>query len=87
MGEQNKYETRLRIESVRGSPINDYRIKGGEVEVRVLTTSGHPYPDWSGRWRILDDNDIQLHHALGTIVSKWLQVRLDTAAVALDEAG
>ena len=86
MAKQSRYEMRLRIESDRGSPINDYRIRDGDVEVRVLTPSGHPYPDWSGRWRILDDNDIQLHHALGTVVSKWLRVRVGATAFALDNA-
>jgi hypothetical protein len=27
----------------------------------------------SGKWRTLDDDDIQLHHLFRTEVSKWLQ--------------
>ena len=77
---------RLRIESVRGSPINDYRICNGCVQVRALDPSGHPYASWASRWRTLDDNDIQLHYALGTVVSTWLRVRLGSEASVLDRA-
>jgi hypothetical protein len=76
----------LRIESGSGSPINDYRISNGSVEVRSLDSAGHPYPGAGSRWRVLDKNDIALHDALGTVVSKWLRVRLGTEAVALDRA-
>ena len=85
-GKQSRYETRLRIESQKGSPINDYRISGGHVQVRWLDPFGHPYPSWAGCWRILDDNDIQLHHNLRTVVSKWLRVRMGSEAYALDRA-
>jgi hypothetical protein len=77
---------RLRIESVKGSPVNDYRISNGCVEVRSLDPSGHPYLGWASRWRTLDDDDIQLHHALRTVVSKWLRVRLGSEAYSLDRA-
>ncbi len=64
--------TRLRIESDGDSPINDYRIREGRVEMRSIDPSGH----WASDWRMLDRNDLELHNALGTVVSKWLQVRL-----------
>jgi hypothetical protein len=76
----------LRIESVGGSPINDYRIRDGCVEVRSMDPSGHPLPGDGSRWRRLDDNEIQLHHALGTVVSKWLRVRLNRDTPAFDRA-
>jgi hypothetical protein len=79
-------EIRLRIESVNGSPVNDYRICHGRVQLRVLDPSGRPYPGSTSRWRALDENDIQLHHVFGTVVSKWLRVRLQTEAFALDRA-
>jgi hypothetical protein len=72
---------RLRIESVDGSPINDYRIREGQVEVRVLDAAGHAWHSPLGLWRVLGEDDIQLHHALGTVVSKWLQQRLGGASV------
>jgi hypothetical protein len=66
---------RLRIESVNGSPMNDYRIQEGSVHVRVLEPNGRPYASPLGCWRVLDEEDIQLHHALGTVVSEWLRKR------------
>ena len=77
---------RLRIESANGSPINDYRISNGCVQVRALDPSGHSYAGWTSRWRTLDDRDIRLHHALGTVVSTWLHVRLGSEASVLDRA-
>ncbi len=67
---------RLRIESVDGSLVNDYRICYGSVQVRSLDPSGRPLSGVLGDWRMLDENDIALHEALRTAVSKWLRVRL-----------
>ncbi len=77
----------LRIE-IDGSPINDYRIEHGLIEFRILDPSGRPYPGARSRWRVVDENDLQLHHALGTVVSTWLRARLGTpiAPAALDRA-
>jgi hypothetical protein len=77
---------RLRIESVNGAPINDYRISDGWVEVRSLDPSGHAYPDGTSNWRVLDRNDIQAHRMLRTVVWRWLRVRLGTEASYLDQA-
>ena len=77
---------RLRIESVNGSPINDYRIHNGRVEVRLLDPSGQEYSSPISRWRRLDQNEIQLHHVLGTVVSKWLAVRLEAEDSALTKS-
>ena len=66
----------LRIESISGSPINDYRITEGRVEVRSLAPSGSAYPGENSAWRVLDERDIQLHRALRTVVSEWLRVRM-----------
>ena len=70
-----KGQIQLRIESVNGSPINDYRFHRGHIEVRSLAPSGLPFPGNDSRWRVLDDGDIKIHHALGTAVSEWLRVR------------
>ncbi len=78
-------ELRLRIEPVNGLPVNDYRIRDGRVEVRLLDASGRPFPDARSDWRLLDANDIQLHHNLGTVVSKWLDVRLFAEPFTLDK--
>ncbi len=68
---------RLRIESMNGSPISDYRIESGRVEVRTLDPVGRSYSCPDSDWRPLDANDIQLHRVLGTVVASWLQVRLN----------
>lgn len=72
-------EMKLRIESVSGSPINDYRIKDGHVQVRSLSPSGSAFPENHSAWRTLDEGDIQLHHALKTVVSEWLRLRFSAA--------
>jgi hypothetical protein len=77
---------RLRIESVNDSPINDYRIHNRSVEVRMLDPLGHAYASPISRWRRLDQNEIQLHHAFQTVVSKWLRVRLEAEDSALTKA-
>ena len=41
---------------------NQYRLHGNQVE--FLTSDG--------MWRVLNDEDLQLHHILHTEVSKWL---------------
>jgi hypothetical protein len=63
-------QRRLRIESARaGSPINEYRIRDGEVELRTLL------PDFTRRpeWRQLNDNELLLHENLNTAVAQWFQ--------------
>lgn len=77
---------RLRFEFVNGSPVNDYRICDGRVEVRLLDASGRPYPGTTSDWRVLNRNEIQLHHDLRTVVSEWLRVRLGTEVLPLDKA-
>ena len=71
---------RLRIESADGSLINEYRIMDGRVEVRILDPGAGVYSAQQARWRTMDEKDIELHHALGTVVSKWLKVRLGSDA-------
>ena len=62
-------QRRLRIESVRaGSVINEYRIRGGEVELRTLR------PEFPRReWRQMNDDELQLHQNLNTAVAVWVQ--------------
>jgi len=69
---------KLRIESSHGSPINEYRIQDGRVEFRALDPSGRPYRRHGDEWRLVDEADIELHRALGTVVSEWLDVRLES---------
>ncbi len=65
----------LRVEVRDGSIFNEYRIRGGRLELRSVAGSSHQSRTATD-WRGLDDNDIDLHRALGTVVSKWLPMRL-----------
>ena len=67
----------LRIPSVNGSPINEYRINQGQIEFRSLDAQGQPFSPSKAGWRALDAGDIQLHFALKTRVAQWLIDRLD----------
>lgn len=75
MARHSMYDMQLRIESVDGSPINDYRVAGGNVQMRSLAPSGEPFPGHASDWRSLDRNELGLHDALGTVVSRWLRIR------------
>jgi hypothetical protein len=68
---------RLRVESRdQSSPINDYRIRDGMVELRTLRPNGERFPNGSD-WTRLTDEEVQLHDALNTAVAVWL--RAETA--------
>jgi hypothetical protein len=45
-----------------GGAFNEYRLRGNDVEFRGC----------EGSWRILDQEDVQLHFILRTEVAKWL---------------
>ena len=67
---------RLRVEPPNSLLINDYRVHGGQVEVRTLDSVGHHFDLALSSWKPLDDDDLHLHFALGTVVARWLQDRL-----------
>jgi len=68
----------LRIE-IRDFPINDYRLNEGDIEFRILSPSGHPYPDSGSTGRRLTLNEIVLHFRLNTIVSQWFTDKITGA--------
>lgn len=72
----------LRIPSVNGSPINEYRINQGQIEFRSLTAQGQPFSSFTEGWRSLNVADIQLHFALKTAVAQWLIERLDAMSAS-----
>jgi hypothetical protein len=64
---------RLRVESRdQSSPINDYRIRDGAVELRTLRPNGEGFPN-GGEWTRLTEEEVQLHNALNTAVAVWLR--------------
>lgn len=62
---------RLRLEPHDGSPAKDYRIRDGEIEVRILTTGIHLV-----EWRRLTASEIAYHVENNTVVARWLEARL-----------
>ena len=67
--------THLYIDRGDGGPVNVYRIAGDEIEFRVLNADGKSLENGSP-WRALSAEEIQWHHDLSTVVSKWLKHRL-----------
>ena len=66
----------LRIASSDGGPGNEYRIQQSAVEFRTLNANGEPYGHPRGKWRTLDNDEIQLRFALHTPVTDWLDKNL-----------
>lgn len=42
---------------------NEYRLRDPVVEFRIN----------EGKWRVLDDSDVQLHYRFDTEVARWLR--------------
>lgn len=61
----------LLITSNDGSLDNQYRIRQQHVEFRTLPPGGPPGSDRT--WRVLNDDELQLHFALHTPVAEWLE--------------
>ena len=74
----------LRVESVNGLPINDYRIRGHEVELRTFSSPGRkPMQGRAARpmtvpWRTLSADEIWVHLSLKTPVAAWLKRRMES---------
>jgi hypothetical protein len=77
--------TRLRLEPKDGSPVTDYRIQDGQVEVRVLDASGRPSA--AGTWRRLMPDEIASHVRANTVVARWLRLKLGWREVLRKSAG
>ena len=57
-----------------GAPVNEYRVRNGNVEFRSLDAEGQPFR--FSRWRVLTAEDLLLHTHLNTPVAQWLKFRL-----------
>lgn len=77
---------RLRIESPDGLPANEYRLVNGHAEFRVLPPRGCLDEACARDWKTLDENDIEMHYALQTVVWEWLEVRVGTHSTAPNRA-
>ena len=65
----------LQIGSRSGGPVNEYRIRSANVELRTLDATGCPSL-LCGRWRVLTAGELMLHVSLNTLVAQWLMKRL-----------
>ena len=71
----------LIIISNDGAPANEYRIQQHSIEFRTVAANGKPHRSAS-KWRVLNDDEIQLHYALRTPVADWLDKNLYPSARA-----
>src|SRR5947209_18728741 len=76
----------LRIPSENGSPVNEYRINNGQIEFRALDVQGQPFLHSAGKWKMLDETELQLHFSLNTLVAQWLLGRLHAMLYPRQEA-
>lgn len=63
----------LRVEGLDGRAAEEYRIRDGRIELRLLR-SEDPDPDCA--WRSLSSQDLSAHVMRNTIVAQWLKHRL-----------
>jgi hypothetical protein len=70
-----KSERRLTVEFGDDSRVDEYRIRGRQIEFRPWCRGNTALPN-SG-WRQLAAEDISMHLALHTVVSEWLMLRMD----------
>lgn len=64
----------LRLEAGDGSAVDEYRIRGEEIEVRRLQNSGETPRD--NPWHRLTPGELSAHVHNKTAVAKWLEHRL-----------
>jgi hypothetical protein len=67
---------RLRLESGDGSPAQEYRIEGGNVDVRTLDPEGENVRRIRSVWRRLTPEQLKIHVERNTVVAVWLERRL-----------
>jgi hypothetical protein len=59
---------KLRLESRNGSPAKEYRIAGGNVEVRTFDCEDDHVRVWSR----LTPEQVSIHVKRNTVVARWL---------------
>ncbi len=64
---------RLLLESGDGSPVKEYRIEDGNVEVRTLDPDGG---STGSVWWRLTPEQLCIHVERNTVVAQWLERRL-----------
>ena len=67
---------RLRVDPGDGSPVQDYRIENGHVEMRLVDFNMKYAHQGEGRWRRLSREQLSWHVVGDTAVARWLQRRM-----------
>jgi hypothetical protein len=67
---------RLRLEPRNGSPVKEYRIENGRVEVRIIDHNNWTDPQAESGWQQLTPDQLAVHVEHNTVVAQWLQRRL-----------
>ena len=67
---------RLRLEPRDGSPVKEYRIENGIVEVRTLDQNDWTDSQAESDWQRLTPDQLAVHVERNTVVAQWLQRRL-----------
>ena len=67
---------RLRLESGDGSPVKEYRIEDGNVEVRSLDPEDGSIRRAGSVWWRLTPGQLSIHVEHNTVVARWLERRL-----------
>ena len=66
----------LRVDPGDGSPVQDYRIENGHVEMRVLDIKMKYELEGRCRWQRLTPPQLASHVMGNTVVAQWLQRRM-----------
>lgn len=67
---------RLRVDRGDGSPVEDYRIEDGHVEVRILDFNSDCDVEGHHQWHRLTREQLTAHVMASTAVARWLHRRL-----------
>jgi len=67
---------RFRLESTDGSPVKEYRVKDGNVEVRTLGSEGRSDRHTENVWWRLTPEQLSIHVERNSVVAQWLERRL-----------
>ena len=67
---------RLRVDAGDGSPVEDYRIENGYVEVRILDFNLECDLEGYHRWQRLTREQLISHVIGNTALARWLQRRM-----------
>ena len=67
---------RLILESGDGSPVREYRVEDGNVEVRTLDPEGGSVRGAGSVWSRLSPEELRIQVERNTVVALWLERRL-----------